>query len=186
MGALWRIYSGCAAVLLTAIILVVLAGMALASVDAWVPPLLAGPADAPTGGSPPGGATPSARLGVEMKEADVNALLARSEGRPPGISDVEVHFQNQGLTLAAAMADPLPIKVEAWGTVEVQDGRPLLSLSGAKAGVLPLPRAMADVLERYANDSLSRMDGASDVYVEGVQLAPGVVRLTVRAPLAMP
>ncbi|MDA8219381.1 MAG: hypothetical protein M0Z94_17390 [Dehalococcoidales bacterium] len=184
MGALWRIYSGCAAVLLTAIILVVLAGVTLASVGAWAPPLLAGPADAPANG-PPGGATPSARLVVEMKEADVNAVLARSEGRPPGVSDVEVHFQNQGLTLAATMADPLPIKVEAWGTVEVQDGRPLLSLSGAKAGVLPLPRAMVDVLERYANDSLARVDGTSDVYVEDVQLAPGVVRLTVRVPLAV-
>ena len=184
LGGLWRAYRVVATAIFTVQLLALLWVLVDSGTLAWplattalAPAATPTPAVASVPRPPASGQT---RFTIEISEAEANALLAQREGLSRAVTELGVRFQAGGLVLDARLADPVPVAVRAKGKLVAADGRLRLVLDEAKAGVVPLPSAALELLEGVANEALADAIAGRDVYVESVELLPGIVRLSAR------
>ncbi|MHB1005473.1 MAG: hypothetical protein ACYC3S_07470 [Chloroflexota bacterium] len=190
MGGLWRLYRGIATVVFTvelAFVLWLVLGLTGAGAlfdRLFQPPATPAPvartATPAVGGLPLLAASPGTQFTVEMTEAEINAGLARQQGRVPGVKDVTVQLLPGQVKVSANIVEPVQGAVQATGGLVAVGGRLRLVLTEARVGPLPLPGPAVDLLERYANDALDQALAGRNLYVEEVAVQAGWARVTAR------
>ncbi len=195
MGTLGRLYVGCATVVFTLQLLLVLLLVAGSlNSGAWRPPFLAsvaGPAVTPTATPTPDprlaqqlaqkaqtATVPGTRFSLDIDQNELNSLLAQQTDLP--VKNQAVALTPGKITFTAVGADPAGVPLEAVGTLLALDGRLRLVLQSGKAGGLPLPSAITALVENSANDALAQVTSQRNIYVETVEILQGRLRLSGR------
>ncbi|MHB1134539.1 MAG: LmeA family phospholipid-binding protein [Chloroflexota bacterium] len=207
MGALWRTYVGCATVVFTLQLLLAAAlVLGTTSLADWRPPFLGAVTGSPPTATPTAPASavpplrptaaatsrataaatprataaqPGARYVVEIEEAELNALLSGQRLDVP-IEKPRLALQPGRVVITGTLTQPLTTSLETWGRLAAVEGRLRLTLEGAKAGGLEVPKEILGPLEGTLNDALAQATRERDIHVEAVEVLAGRLRLTGR------
>jgi hypothetical protein len=118
---------------------------------------------------------------IEVSDQELTSyvvmLLQSGAGEFPA-RDMQIQFGDGHIDIWATFIDVAPTEVPVYvrATVDVLDGQPVLGLTHANAGMIPVPGAMREMIAQVLSESFAELGLGFEIHY--VEISPGRMALT--------
>lgn len=101
---------------------------------------------------------------IEISDADINKLISTMTPAEAPVKDVKVTFQEGKILIAGKLIKPIEGDFSAEADVSLIDGIPVVKLTKAAFGSLPIPTFLLGSLETAANEAIKNALASQNVF----------------------
>ena len=121
---------------------------------------------------------PSLPDAIEISDTDINKLISTMTPDAP-VKDVKVVFREGKILLTGKLTKPIEGNFTAEAGVSLIDGVPVIKLTKASLGSLPIPTFLLGSLESSANEAIKSALSSQNIFkVKKLEIKDGKIRFS--------
>lgn len=122
---------------------------------------------------------PSIPDAIEISDTDINKLISTMTPSDAPVKDVKVTFQEGKILITGKLTKPIEGAFTAEAGVSLVDGVPVVKLTKASLGSLPIPTFLLRSLETGTNEAIKNALASQNVFkVKKLEIKDGKIRFS--------
>ena len=116
---------------------------------------------------------------VEISDSDINKLISTMTPADAPVKDVKITFQEGKILITGKLTKPIEGNFTAEAGVSLTDGVPVIKLTKASLGSLPIPTFLLGSLESSANEAIKSTLASQNIFkVKKLEIKNGKIRFS--------